>query len=85
MFICVFVRKSILVYGFMYVSVNMRVCYVFCQPAPSWAGFGESKLRFILCSLCLVNTSRDGFHVLAGLGWVWPTHVEMDFVSSLTW
>ena len=31
----------------------------------------------------LVNTHSDIFCVLAGKGWVWSTHVEIHFVSSL--
>jgi hypothetical protein len=32
----------------------------------------------------LINTSLDVFCVLSGTGGVWSTHVETNFVSSLT-
>ena len=51
--------------------------------------FRQVKLRYILCprfhGMGLVNTSWDAFCVLAGIGGVWSTHIEMHFVSSLSW
>ena len=32
-----------------------------------------------------VNTGRNAFSVLAGMGGVWSTHVEINFLSSLAW
>jgi hypothetical protein len=33
----------------------------------------------------LFNTCWDKFCVLAGMGGIWSTHVQMHFVSSLLW
>ena len=54
-----------------------------------WAGFGQSKLRYMLCprfyGQIVVNPSWDIFCVLTGMGWDWSTQIEMDFVPSLVW
>ena len=52
----------------------------------AWEGFGQRKLWYILCPRChesgLVNTSWDTFCVLAGIGWVWSSQVEMHFAFT---
>jgi hypothetical protein len=54
----------------------------------AWVGLSGHMLIFILCLLWhgrdLVYPSYDTFCVLAGIGLLWSTHVEMLLVSSLT-
>ena len=57
---------------------------------PRWhERVGQLMLRNILCPRWygrgFANTCLDKFCGLAGMGWVWWTHVEINFVSSPTW
>ena len=51
--------------------------------------FGQHKLRYILSHSWhrrgLVNTTFDTYSYIDDMGWVWSTHTEMLFVSSLAW
>jgi hypothetical protein len=52
-------------------------------------GFDQHMLRCILCPRWhgkgLVNRCCYTFCVVAGMGWVWSTHVEIHVESSLAW
>ena len=59
--------------------------YILCH---RWHGRPLStQVEIQLCvrrhGISLVNTSWDAFYCLAGVDWVWSTHVEINFVSSL--
>jgi hypothetical protein len=55
----------------------------------AWHVFSQEILRCMLCPCWngrdLVNKCLDVFCILAGMGWFWSTHVEIDSVSSLAW
>ena len=55
----------------------------------AWVGFSEHKLICILCAswdgMDLVNTYRDAFRVLAVMGRVCSTLIDMHIVCSLAW
>ena len=50
-------------------------------------GMGQHMLRCILCvrwqCRSKLNACRDAYCVLAGMSWVWSTHVEIRFVCLL--
>ena len=49
-------------------------------------GFGQHNLRYIFCfrwhGRVLVNSSRETFCDLAGIGGIWSEQVEISFMSS---
>ena len=55
----------------------------------AWEGFGQHMLMSLLShrwhSKGLLYTSSDAFFVLAGMGELYSTHVEIQIVSSLAW
>jgi hypothetical protein len=55
----------------------------------AWEGFGQYMLTCIFClrwhGMGLIKACKDAYSVLAGMGGVWSTQVELHFVSSLAW
>ena len=52
---------------------------------PAVMGYVCPSLRICWHGMGLCNTKWVTYCVFARMGWVWSTHVEMHFVSSLAW
>ena len=67
----------------------VKTCWDAFSVLLAWEVFGQ---RMLICILCpswhgrgLINTCYDTFSVLAGVGGVCSTRVEMHFISLLAW